>query len=82
MGARFIKNFFFFSKSTRAHDVLAGVRLGFFHATNFGGSEHSKEKVYEGYILFGLSWSAVSIATGAASYKRLVQMSPIFSTFL
>ena len=62
-------------------DVLAGVRLDFFHAMYFGGSEHSEEKVYEVYILFGLSWSAVSIGTGAASYKRLVQVSPIFSTF-
>ena len=49
--------------------------------TDFGGSEHSEEKVYEVYILFELSWSAVSIRTGAASYKRLVQVSPIFSAF-
>ena len=41
----------------------------------------SEEKVYEVYILFGLSWSAVSIGTGAASYKRLVQVSLIFSDF-
>ena len=33
------------------------------------------------YILLELSWSAVSIGTGAASYKRLVQVSPIFSDF-
>ena len=37
------------------------------------------------YILFGLSWCAVSIGTGAASYKRfisgLVQVSPIFLRF-
>ena len=39
-------------------DVLAGVRLDFFHATDFEGSEHSEEKVYEVYILFELSnWS-------------------------
>ena len=52
-------------------DVLVGVRLDFFHATDFRGPEHSEEKkkVYEVYILFGLSWSAVSIRTGAASYK-------------
>ena len=64
-------------------DVLAGVHLDFFHATDFRGPEHSKEKVYmyEVYIQFELSWSAVSIGTGAASYKRLVQVSPIFSTF-
>ena len=41
----------------------------FFHAMDFGGSEHSEEKIYEVYILFGLSWSTVSIETGAASYK-------------
>ena len=35
--------------------------LDFFHATDFGGSEHSVEKVYEVYIQFELSWSAVSI---------------------
>ena len=50
--------------------VLASVRLDFFYATDFRGSEPSEEKVYEVYILFGLSWSAVSIETGAASYKR------------
>ena len=33
------------------------------------------------YILFKLSWSAVSIGTGATSYKRLVQVSPVFSAF-
>ena len=37
---------------------------------DFGGSEHSEEKVYEVYILFELSWSAVSIGTGTVSYKR------------
>ena len=59
----------FFSKvAARAIDVLAGVRLDFFHATDLWGSEHSVEKVYEVYILFELSWSAVSI--GAASYER------------
>ena len=48
---------------------------------DFGDSEHCEEKAYEMYILFGLSWSAVSIGTGAASYKRLVQVSPIFSAY-
>ena len=48
---------------------------------DFGDSEHSEEKVCEVYILFELSWSAVSIGTGAASYKRLVQVSPINSDF-
>ena len=33
------------------------------------------------YILFELSWSAVSFGTGAASYKRLVQISLNFSAF-
>ena len=50
-------------------DVLAGVRPDFFHAADFGDSKHSEEKVYEVYILFELSWSAISIRTGAASYK-------------
>ena len=48
---------------------------------DFGGSEHGEEKVYEVYILFELSWSTVSIGTGADSYKQLVQVSPIFSAF-
>ena len=48
---------------------MAGVRLYFFHAMDFGGSEHSEEKVYEVYILSGLTWSAASIGTGAASYN-------------
>ena len=34
-----------------------------FHAMDFGRSEHSEEKVYEVYILSGLSWSAVSLRT-------------------
>ena len=53
------------------------------HATDFGSPEHSEEKVYEVHTQSGLSWSAVSIGTGAgaASYKQLVQVSPIFSTF-
>ena len=33
------------------------------------------------YFLFELNYSAVSIGTGATSYKRLVQVSPIFSAF-
>ena len=72
----------FFSKlAAQALDVLAGVRQDFFHAMDFGGSEHSEEKVFEVYILSGLSWIAVSIGTGGASYKRLVQVSLIFSAF-
>ena len=66
----FFLNFFFSKLAARVLDVLAGVHLDFFHATDFRGSEHSEEKVYEAYILFELSWSAVSIGTGAASYKR------------
>ena len=78
----FFFEFFFFSKlAARALDVLAGVRLDFFHSTDFRGSEHSEGKVYEVYTQSGLSWSAVSIGTGAASYKQLVQVSPIFSVF-
>ena len=61
---------------------MASVRLDFFHAMEFRGSEHSEEKVYEVYILFELSWSAVSIGPGAASYKRLVQVRLIFSDFI
>ena len=37
---------------------------------DFKDSEHSVERVYEVYILFELNWSAVSIGTGAASYKQ------------
>ena len=48
---------------------------------DFWGSEHSIEKVYEVYILFELSWSAVSIGTGAV-ISGLVQVSPIFSAFM
>ena len=33
------------------------------------------------YILFEVNWSAVSIRTGTASYKQLVQVSPVFSAF-
>ena len=49
---------------------------------DFEGSEHSEEKVYEVYISSGLSWSAVSLGTGATSYKRLVQVSLILALFL
>ena len=59
---------------------LAGVCPDFFNATDFGGSEHSEQKVCEVYIQSGLSWSAVSIGTGPATYK-LVKASPIFSAF-
>ena len=77
-GAQFFFFFFFFSfsfffffpqLSTRALNVLGNVRLIFFHAMNFGSSEHSEEKVYEVYTLSGLSWSTASFGTGAASYK-------------
>ena len=69
MGATIFKKIFFSKKAARALYVLAGVRLNFFHVTDFRGPEHSEEKVYAVCILFGLSWSAVSIGTGAASYK-------------
>ena len=60
---------------------MAGVRLYIFYAMDFRGSDHSEEKVYEVYTQFGLSWSTVFIGTGAASYKRLVQVSPIVTVF-
>ena len=47
---------------------------------DFGGSEYSEEKVYEVHVLFELSWSAVSIGTGAVSYGPGT-VSPIFSDF-
>ena len=78
VGDRFFFFNYFSKLAARALDVLASVRLDFFHATDFRGLEHSEEKVYEVYILFGLSWSD---GTGAASYKRLVQVNPIFSAF-
>ena len=74
--------FFFFKISRSSNRCLGGVRLDFFHAMDFGGSEHSVEKVYEVYILFELSWSAVSIGTGEPVVSSLVQVSPIFSAFL
>ena len=59
-------------------NVLTSVHLDFFHAADFGDSEHSKEKEYEVYILFELSWSAVSIGTGAArafwSFYRCIRI--------
>ena len=48
---------------------------------NFGNSKHSEEKVYEVYSPSGLSWSAASIGTRAASYKWLVRVGLIFSIF-
>ena len=48
---------------------------------DFGSSKHNKEKVYEVYIMSGLSWSLVSLGTGATSYKRLVKVSVIFNAF-
>ena len=81
-------NFFFFNVFQIRHPSAQcfdwGVYLYFFHATDFWSSEHSKEKVVAMYIytLSRLSWSAVSIRTGAASYKHLVQVSPILALFL
>ena len=54
-GARFFFFKYFSKLAARALDVLAGVRLDFFHATDFEGSEHSKEKVHEVCILFELT---------------------------
>ena len=47
---------------------MEGVRLVFYF-------------MYEVYIPFKFSWITVCIGTGAASYKRLVQVSPISSDF-
>ena len=64
---------FFLSKlAARVPDVLASVNLEVFHATDVRSSKHSEEKVYEVYTRSGFSWRAVSIRTGAASYKQLV----------
>ena len=42
--------------------------LDVFHACMYlESSGHSEEKVYEVYTQSGLSWSAVSLRTGAAS---------------
>ena len=60
---------------------MAGVRLDFFHATDFWGSEHSVEKVYEVYILFELSWSAVSMELELPVISSFVQVSPILALF-
>ena len=46
-----------------------------------GAQNIAKKRYMKVYILFELSWSAVSIGTGAASHKWLVQVSPIFSAF-
>ena len=49
----------------------------FFHTTEFGSSEYSEKNVYVSQL--SLVWSMVgTIGTGAASYKYLVQVSPIF----
>ena len=41
-----------------------------------------RKKVHEVYTQSGLSWSVVSIRTGASSYKwLLVQVSPIIRAF-
>ena len=60
---------------------MGDVCQDFFHAMDFGSSEHSDEKVHEVYILSGLSWSVVSIGTEAASYKRLFHVSLILRLF-
>ena len=67
--------------AARALNVLGDVHLDIFHAMDFGSSEHTEERVYEVYIRSGLNWSAVSLRTGATSYKWLVQASLIFSAF-
>ena len=64
------KNFFFKISRSSARCFGRCPPRFFLHATDIRGPEHSEEKIYEVYILFGLSWSAVSIGTGAASYKQ------------
>ena len=67
--------FFFFSiQPIKNVDILANIHLDFFHATDFGNSEHSKEKCY---TQSGLSWNAISLGTGYTSYK---QLGPIISS--
>ena len=47
-----------------------------------GAQNIAKKRYMKCTFCLGLrSWSAVFIGTGAASYKRLVQVSPIFSAF-
>ena len=61
-----------FSKlAAQVFDVLAGVRLNFFHAMHFGAQNIAKKRC----------WSVLSLRTEAASYKWLVQVSLIFSGF-
>ena len=54
-------NIFWNLFSARVLNVLAVVRLDFFHAMGLRGSEHIEEKVYEVYTQSVLSWSTVSI---------------------
>ena len=49
--------------------------LDIFHAMDFRSSEHSEEKVYIQCITYNVSCSMVSIRTGVASNKQLVQVS-------
>ena len=60
---------------------MAGVRLDFFHAMDFGGSDHSEEKVYEVYILFELVVGALYPSELELPAISVGQVSPIFSDF-
>ena len=62
--------------------VSVCVCLDFFYAMDFGGSEHSEKKVYEVYILFGLSWTLYPSEQELIIVSVLVLVSPIFSAFL
>ena len=44
MGALFFLTKYFLKLAALALDVLAGVHLDFFHAADFGGSEHSEKR--------------------------------------
>ena len=60
---------------------MAGVRLDFFRAMDFGGSDHSEEKVYEVYILFELVVGALYPSELELPAISVGQVSPIFSDF-
>ena len=75
-----IKKIFFFFKISCSSDRCLG--LDFFHAMDFGGSKHSVEKVYEVYICLSLVGALYPSELELPVISGLVQVSPIFSTFL
>ena len=44
--------------------MASAVRFDLFHATDFGCSEHSEDKVYEVYTRSLLSWSGMPGLSG------------------